>query len=92
MEKTGDMITKDARYPMLVKAKYESELLSRAHVLGIGVGMRKKDGDYTDDICIVVMVDRKRPLSEIAPQDRIPEELDGVCVDVQEVGQLEAQE
>jgi len=77
---------------MLVKAKYEAELLSMAHVLGVGVGLGRKDGEYTDEICIVVMVDRKRPLSEIAPQDRIPEELDGVCVDVQEVGQVEAQE
>jgi hypothetical protein len=37
------------------------------------------------------MVEQKVPLDQLAPEDRIPSELDGVPVDVQETGTFEAQ-
>lgn len=74
-----------------VQAKYNDVLMSKAHVQGVAIGLAKKDGQYTGEIAIVVMVDEKVPASQLAPEDLIPRELDGVLVDVQEMGFFHAQ-
>jgi hypothetical protein len=70
----------------LVQKKYTEMLLKIPHVMGVAVGLQKKNGTYTGDVCLVVLVDKKRPANDLTPQDLIPSELDGVCVDVQEIG------
>lgn len=70
----------------LVQKKYTEMLLKIPHVMGVAVGLEKKDGAYTGDVCLVVMVDKKRSTGDLAPSDVIPKELDGVKVDVQEIG------
>lgn len=74
-----------------VQEKYNDMLMSKAHVQGVGVGLAKKGGQFTDEIAIVVMVDEKVPASELAPDDLIPRELDGIPVDVQVMGFFHAQ-
>ncbi len=74
-----------------VKDAHEQELLSKRHVVGVGVGLRQRRGEYTDTVALVVMVDNKLPLEELEPADVIPSEIEGVPVDVQEVGQIRAQ-
>jgi len=71
-----------------VKQAYQTELLSKANVVGVGIGYRQQGGQPTDQMALVVMVSRKLPKSQLAPEDIIPNELDGVPVDVQEVGEL----
>jgi hypothetical protein len=73
-----------------VKARHESELLRKANVVGVGIGFRTHGGDRTEEPSIVVSVTRKVPGWALNPEDRIPRELDGVPVDVQAVGQLQA--
>jgi len=73
-----------------VKAAYERELLQKANVVGVGVGLRSRAGQFTDELSIVVSVDHKVPLEALDPVDVIPCELDGVPVDVQPVGALRA--
>ena len=85
---TSDDMTERAK---AVQAKYEDELLMKPHVQGIAIGLAKKDGQYTGDIALVVMVDQKVPASELDAADLIPAELDGVPVDVQEMGLFSAQ-
>jgi hypothetical protein len=75
----------------VVQTKYQEELLKKPHVVGVGVGLCKRGGVSTGDVCLVVMVDQKVPKEQLAPEDRVPSELDGVCVDVQEVGRIVAQ-
>ena len=70
----------------LVQAKYTDMLLAIPHVMGVAIGLQQKNGVYTDEVCLVVMVDKKVPESELDSQSRIPAELDGVPVDVQEIG------
>ena len=70
----------------LVQKKYTETLLKIPHVIGVAVGLAKTNGAYTSDVCLVVMVDKKRPITELASQDQIPAQLDGVRVDVQEIG------
>lgn len=44
----------------------------------------------TDQIGVIVNVRRKVPLAQLAEQDVIPAELEGVPVDVTEVGEIRA--
>jgi hypothetical protein len=64
------------------------QLLRKQNVVGVGVGMRQRLGRRTKDVVLVVMVDRKVPLADLDPEDVIPEEIDGVPVDVQETGEF----
>lgn len=75
----------------LVQAKYTDELLQKPHVVGVGLGMAQKDGQPTGEIALVVMVDEKLPAAQLAPEELIPAQLDGVRVDVQTVGTFAAQ-
>ena len=74
----------------IVKAKHESELMRKANVVGVGIGFRRRKGQLTDEPSIVVSVTRKLPGSVVDPEDMIPRELEGVPVDVQAVGKLQA--
>ena len=74
-----------------VKQAHQDELMKKANVTGVGVGLQHKGGQRTDTVAVVVMVKEKLPLSQLAPEDRIPSEIDGVPVDVKEVGELRAQ-
>jgi hypothetical protein len=74
-----------------VRQRYERELLSKANVVGVGTGRRRRGGQPTEDVAVVVMVDKKVPREQLAPKDVIPAQIEGVPVDVQEVGQLRAQ-
>jgi hypothetical protein len=75
-----------------VKQKHEKALLRKKNVVGVGIGLRQKGGRFTEQVVLTVMVARKEPASQLACRDRIPSELDGVPVDVQEVGMLRADE
>jgi hypothetical protein len=73
-----------------VKALYEAELMRKANVVGVGIGLRQQEGELTGEPAIVVSVVDKVPSSHLTPDDVIPRELDGVPVDVQVVGKLRA--
>jgi hypothetical protein len=73
-----------------VKAAHESELMRKANVVGVGIGLDQRGGEPTGRPAIVVSVTRKVPASQLAPGDVIPRELEGVPVDVQIVGELRA--
>ena len=73
-----------------VRKAHGNALLSKAHVVGVGTGMRQKAGNPTDTVALVVMVSEKVPRSQLAPEDVIPSEIEGVPVDVQEAGELRA--
>ncbi len=73
-----------------VKNRYEDVLMARPDVVGVGVGMRQRGGDTTDEVCIVVMVKQKHPLSALDAERVLPANLDGVPVDVQAVGEIRA--
>lgn len=74
-----------------VQAKYEAELMKRANAVGVAVGLAQSDGQFSDEIALIVLVSQKVPLDQLAEEDRIPAALDGIRVDVQEVGEPYAQ-
>jgi hypothetical protein len=73
-----------------IKQTHEDSLLAKANVLGVGVGLRQRRGLTGEQVALVVLVRRKMPASQLAADDVIPHEIDGVPVDVQEVGDVRA--
>jgi hypothetical protein len=73
-----------------VRQAYEADLLAKANVLGVGVGMRRRRGESTEEVAVVVLVSRKIPAAQLAPRDVIPRQIEGVPVDVLEVGEIRA--
>ena len=73
-----------------VKEKYEDSLLNRKNVIGVGIGFKEEAGQVTDQMALVVSVSKKLADNEIGDTDLIPTELEGVPVDVKEVGEIRA--
>jgi hypothetical protein len=76
---------------MEVKQAHEEELLAKSNVVGVGIGFRRVSGELTGTPALVVMVSQKLPPAMLDEDDRIPNWIEGVPVDVQEVGQITAQ-
>ena len=81
-------IQSETKRAKAIKAKYEKDLLKRKDVQGVGVGLRQKAGEFTQEVCIVVMVRIKMAFDDLEDDERLPVELEGVGVDVQEVGDI----
>jgi hypothetical protein len=69
-----------------IKARYEEELLAKANVIVVGVGLRRKSGVTTEEPVLVVLVSRKVPKAQLAEGDFVPDWIEDVPVDVQEIG------
>ncbi|MDZ7270298.1 MAG: S1 family peptidase [candidate division KSB1 bacterium] len=74
-----------------VKAKHEKALLRKKNVVGVGIGYKEVGGRKTEQLSLVVLVEKKLPEAELAPKDLVDKELDGVVTDVKEVGKIVAQ-
>jgi len=68
-----------------VKKAHESRLMAKLNVVGVGVG--KNGDDFVLDVLVREMT--SRPLR---PQDSIPDEIDGVKVEIRQIGQPTAQQ
>jgi hypothetical protein len=73
-----------------IKARHEAEILSKKHVVGLGVGYREQGGVTTNELSLVVFVSKKVPCTALTPEDCIPSSIEGVPTDVQEVGTVKA--
>ena len=65
-----------------VQVRYAEILMQKRHVVGVAVGLKKQGNQTTDQVCLVVMVDEKILDDDLDDEDRIPSEIEGVCVDV----------
>lgn len=63
----------------------EGRLLLFPGVHAVGVGQKIVGGQRTDEPAIIVFLVKKRPLSELAPEDVVPPEINGVKTDVIEM-------
>ena len=68
-----------------VKQRYADELMALPNVTGVGIG--EKDGAQV----VKVFVVRKVPLSTLSERERVPDTLEGIPCDVEEIGVLSAQ-
>ena len=82
----------DLNRTLIVKERYEAELMGKANVQGVGIGLHMREGQPTGGMSLVVIVTHKVPEAQLAAEDLIPREIEGVSVDVQEAGDLKAQD
>lgn len=73
-----------------VKNRYTEALMKKANVVGVGIGLAERGGTQSDELALVVMVEKKFPRNSLDPEDIIPSEIEGVPVDVQAVGEIRA--
>lgn len=57
-------------------ALHEEKLAALPNVQGLGVVAAEGRSAGSSELAVAVYVDRKRPLDELAPEDRIPETLE----------------
>jgi len=73
-----------------IQDRYTDLLMSKPHVVGVGAGMKQTAGQPTGELAVVVMVDQKVPADQLKQNDRIPDHIEGIPVDVQETGAFTA--
>jgi len=73
-----------------IKARYEAKLLALPNVVGVGVGLKEKGGQFTNQIAIIVNVSEKKPLTNLPPNAVVPPEIEGTVTDVQQTGEMKA--
>jgi hypothetical protein len=69
-----------------VKEAVEARLLLYPGVHAVAIGPKITGGQRTEEPSIMVFLVRKRPLSELAPEEVVPSEIDGVKTDIIEMG------
>jgi hypothetical protein len=72
------------------KAANEAAIFARANVVGVAVGNKVIGGRETDETCIVVFVEAKRPEAQLRHRDIVPRAVGGVRTDIVETGRFAA--
>src|SRR6266487_501450 len=67
-----------------VKERVAASILAIPGVIAIGVGPKLVGGVPTGELAIQILIQKKKPLSQIAPTEVIPPEIDGVKTDLTE--------
>ena len=75
-----------------IKKRHEEELLRNPNVVGVGIGTKIIKSISTQRQCIKIYVRKKIPRSKLEKNDLIPQKLNGVETDIEEVGRLKAQD
>lgn len=70
--------------PVLAGAR--SELMSKANVVGTGIGYKIANGQKTDELAIICSVEVKKPVSKLSVRQQIPSQIEGVTTDVVPTG------
>src|SRR5689334_1015255 len=72
------------RHVLEAKTRLAEQLKRYPNVTGVGVGLREVGGKRTDEIAIRVYVREKRSEAGLRPDERLPDQIDGVRVDIVE--------
>jgi len=67
---------------------YGPELLNLQNVISIGIGIKSVNGEFTDQLAIVVDVKKKLPKDLIVESQLVPKEFYGFLTDVYEPGEI----
>ncbi len=67
-------------------------LMAKPNVVGVGVGYKLVNGEFTDEISIIANVEKKQDPSTLSKGQIIPPTMDGFVTDVFETGKVVAQQ
>lgn len=73
-----------------VKGLHQESLLAKANVVGLGTGYRRQGKQKTSELCLIALVRNKVPKAGLKTADLVPAQVDGVSIDVVQVGDLRA--
>ncbi len=65
-----------------IKRKHIDRLLAWPNVTAVDINYKTVCGQKTDKLCLVIWVKKKKPESEIPPNEVLPKEIDGFAVDI----------
>ncbi len=87
MKITRSQAERDAEFSNIAArlATAKSLLLSKKNVIDVAIGYKEREGTYVEVMCFVVFVEEKKAMSDIAPEDIIPAEIEGIPTDVSTV-------
>ena len=74
-----------------VKERYEEEFLLNPNVVGVGIGTKIIKGVSTQRQCIKIYVQKKMSRGKLKKNELIPQKLNGIETDVEEIGRVKAQ-
>ncbi len=74
----------------MAKTQYVKALKSKLNVNGVAVGHKITNGKDTGQLCVTVLVKKKVAKAALSNKDLVPQSLDGIPVDVKEVGEIVA--
>lgn len=82
------MITEDQAFEQVkaIQAEHADSLMRFPNVIGVGIGYCRRKDSPIEEPGLVVIVDHKVPVAQLADVDIIPREIDGVPVEVREMG------
>src|SRR5881628_2706141 len=72
------------------KAAYEADIFARANVVGVAIGNKSIRGRETDERCIVVFVEAKKPEGQLRHRDVVPKTFGSIRTDIVETGRFHA--
>src|SRR5207249_11544400 len=72
------------------KAAYEATIFARANVVGVAIGNKVIRGRETDERCIVVFVEAKKPEAQLRARDVVPKAFGIVRTDIVGTGRVHA--
>src|SRR5881296_2536224 len=72
------------------KAAYEADIFARANVVGVAIGNKSIRGRETDERCIVVFVEAKKPEGQLRHRDVVPKAFGSIRTDIVETGRFHA--
>lgn len=73
-----------------VKSMQEDSLLKKSNVVGVGIGYKETQGSITEEQSVVVLVEKKIPITQLKAGDTVPVQVQGYKTDVVEVGKIKA--
>lgn len=71
---------------LAIKDRAAAEFFKIPGVTGVGLGGRERDGRPTGELVIKVFVRQKRPAEELTPGETLPQQFEGIGVDVSVLG------
>ncbi len=76
------------RHRELLKIRHDAETALKTYrgVVGVGIGLKERCGEITDEMALRVYVGKKLPASQLRSKDRIPSFYRGVPTDVLNCG------
>jgi hypothetical protein len=73
-----------------VKQAHQDRLMGYPNVVGVAIGRRQVGGKPTHELALIVMVTQKLALDKLAPEDVLPKQIEGVPIDIHQVGEIRA--